>query len=189
MILQKSDATGKSVPFKAEEFRGHDCYPVLSALEDLNQCAVILFHPPHGTVECKWLSGGAYETLFKIHPYEAGLSEKNGITVPLGKLVFGTEDEAACLERLREEMFEAVRALAEEGSKLPDWASANPDRKLWSGKFAEMAKGLDGKRPPSKTDYGTYAQRTATKFLIIAKLNEGIRILSSFKLRAVSKAA
>lgn len=189
MILQKPDATGMSVSFKAEEFRGHDCYPVLSALEDVNQCAIVLFHPLYGTVECKWLSGGEYETLFKIHPHEAGLSEKNGITVPIGKLVFGVEDEAACLERLRTEMFEAVQTLAEEGKGLPDWASVNPNRKAWGGKFAEMAKGLDGKRPPSKSDYQAYAENAAARFFIIAKLNEAIRILSSSTFRAASKAA
>ena len=179
MILQKPDELGLSIPCRAESFRDSQCHPVLAALEAVDHSAVILFHPVFQTVECKWLSGGEYETMFKIVPGEGGLSEKHGITVPIGKLVIGVDDANLCLERLKREMFEAVQALAEEGRKLPNWtASANPERKFWAGKFAEMAIGLNGRRPPSKTDYGAYAQQAAAKFFIIAKLSESIRILS-----------
>lgn len=193
MILQKPDATGRSVSFKAEEFRGHDCYPVLSALEDVNQSAVVLFHPLHGTVECKWLSGGTYETLFKIHPYEAGLSEKSGITVPIGKLVFGVEDEAACLERLRTEMFEAIGSLAFEGTKLPGLSTLQSTRNFWAAQ-ADLVGGMCGipanpRGKPHTPNYEAYAKKAAARFFIIAKLNEAIRVLSSSTLRAASKAA
>lgn len=177
MILQKPDELGLSIPCRAESFRDSPCYPILSALQSIDHSAVILFHPASHTVECKWLSDGEFETMFKIVPSEGGLSEKHGITVPIGRLAIGVDDENLCLERLKREMFEAVQALAEEGRKLPGWASVNPDRKFWAGKFAEMAIGLSGKRPPSKTDYGIYAQQAAAKFFLIAKLSEGIRIL------------
>lgn len=178
MILQKPDELGLSIPCRAESFRDSPCYPILSALQSIDHSAVILFHPFYHSIECKWLSDGEYETMFKIVTGEGGLSEKHGITVPLGRLAIGVDDENLCLERLKREMFEAVQALAEEGRKLPDWAHANPNRKFWGGKFAEMAIGLSGKRPPSKTDYGNYAQQAAAKFFLIAKLSEAIRILS-----------
>ncbi len=190
MILQKPDELGLSIPCRAESFRDSPCYPVLAALESIDHSAVILFHPVFHTIECKWLSGGEYETMFKIAPGEGGLSEKHGITVPIGKLAIGVDDENLCLERLMREMFEAVQALAEEGRKLPDWAPSNPERKFWAGKFSEMAIGLNGKRPPNKTDYGIYAQQAAAKFFLIAKLSEGIRILSFPQDgRAMAKAA
>lgn len=193
MILQKPDATGKSTPFEAEEFRGQEYYPLLSALEDINQCAVVLFHPVFQTIECKWLSGGEYETLFKIHPYETGLSEKHGITVPIGKLVFGADDEAACVERLRHEMFEAVQALALEGRNLPSLTAAQSTQNFWAKKMGDMARDLRGSKRPSKPphtpDFESYARLAAKKFFIIAKLNEAIRILSSTTLRAARKAA
>ncbi len=193
MILQKPDATGKSTPFEAEEFRGQEYYPLLSALEDVNQCAVVLFHPVFQTIECKWLSGGEYETLFKIHPYETGLSEKHGITVPIGKLVFGTDDEAACVERLRHEMFEAVQALAFEGRKLPGLTATQETQNFWA-KQMDIVSGFGGFRTtnPGKKhepDFEAYAKRAAARFFIIAKLNEAIRILSSTTLRAARKAA
>lgn len=178
MILQKPDELGLSIPFRAESFRDSPCYPVLVALESVDHSAVILFHPTFQTIECKWLSDGEFETMFKIVPSEGGLSEKHGITVPLGRLAIGVDDANLCLERLKREMFEAVQALAEEGRKLPGLASSESGRKFWGGKFAEMAIGLSGKRPPSKTDYGNYAQQAAAKFFLIAKLSEGIRILS-----------
>lgn len=178
MILQKPDELGLSIPCRAESFRDSPCYPILAALEAVDHSAVILFHPFFHSIECKWFSDGEYETMFKIVSGEGGLSEKHGITVPIGRLVIGVDDENLCLERLKREMFEAVQALAEEGRKLPDWAPANPERKFWAGKFSELAVGLNGKRPPSKTDYGIYAQQAAAKFFLIAKLSEGIRILS-----------
>lgn len=193
MILKKADASGNSVPFKAAEFRGHDSYPALSALEDINQSAIILFHPFYGTVECKWLSGGEYVTLFRIHPHETGLSEKNGITVPIGKLIFGVEDEAACLERLRAEMFEAVQTLAFEGTKLPGLSPLQSTRNFWATQ-ADLIGGMcgipeDPRGKPHRPNYEAYAKKAAARFFIIAKLNEAIRILSSSALLTASKAA
>lgn len=189
MILQKPDELGLSTPCRAENFRDSPFHPVLAALENLDHSAVILFHPAFQTIECKWLSDGEYETMFRIVSGEGSLSEKHGITVPIGRIAIGVDDENLCLERLMREMFEAVQALAEEGRKLPNPASSESGRKFWSGKFAEMAVGLHGRRPPSKADYGIYAQQAAAKFFLIAKLSESIRILSFPPLRALQKAA
>lgn len=178
MILQKPDELGLSIPCRAENFRDSPCYPVLSALQSIDHGAVVLFHPFYHSIECKWLSGGEYETMFKIVTGEGGLSEKHGITVPIDRLAIGVDDENLCLERLKREMFDAVQALAEEGRKLPNLASSESGRKFWAGKFAEMAIGLNGNRPLRKSDYEKYAQQAAAKFFLIAKLSEGIRILS-----------
>ncbi|MFB0964599.1 MAG: hypothetical protein QMC36_02725 [Patescibacteria group bacterium] len=193
MILQKPDATGKSVPFKAAEFVGQPFHPALAALENVDHSAVILFHPVFRTIECKWLTDGEYVTMFKIVTGDGGLSEKDGISIPMGKLVFGVDDENLCLERLKREMFEAVQALAFDGGKLPGLTTAQSTQNFWTEKMGDLAHGLRGERRPSKPphtpDFESYARLAAKKFFIIAKLNEAIRILSFPPLRALEKAA
>ena len=194
MILQKPDELGLSIPCRAESFRDSPYYPILAALESVDHSAVILFHPIFHTIECKWLSGGEYETMFKIAPSEGGLSEKHGITVPIGRLVIGVDDENLCLERLKREMFEAVQALAEEGRKLPMLTKGQSSQNFWAGKMGKLAHDLRGSalpaKPPHSPDYEAYAKHAAAKFFLIAKLNESIRILSFPQDgRALAKAA